>query len=64
MLVAARTTPGHSWANPVMPLLNFAIQNVAVARELSELIDKKFHSYNTMADICKLANAVLYLNKA
>ena len=64
MLVTACTTPGHSWANPVkcvMPLLNFAIQNVAVIRELS---DNKFHSYNTMADICALATAVLYLSKS
>ena len=36
MLTAARTTPGHSWANSVerlMSLLNLAYQNVANSRE-------------------------------
>lgn len=35
-LVACRTAPGHSWANPaerIMSLLNLAFQNTALARE-------------------------------
>lgn len=33
VLIAARTAPGHSWANPaerIMSLLNLAYQNVAL----------------------------------
>lgn len=36
VLIAARTAPGHSWANPaerIMSLLNLAYQNVALYRE-------------------------------
>ena len=61
MLVAARTAPGHSWANPVervMSLLNLTIQNVAVARDaMNEVIERKV-SCSTMADVRKLANTV------
>ena len=47
-----------------MSLLNLATQNVAVARKPSELIVKKLHSCNTMADIRKLATTVPYLKTA
>lgn len=36
MLIAGRTAPGHSWANPVeriMSLLNLAFQNMSLARD-------------------------------
>ena len=58
MLNAARTTPGHSWANSVerlMSLLNLAYQNVANSREFcSADTEKKLTNYTEMADIQKL----------
>ena len=64
MLIAARTAPGHSWANPVERVLNLAIQNVAIAREPSDMIDGKLQSCSTMAEIRKLASTVPFLKKA
>ena len=50
MLIAARTAPGHSWANPVerlMSLLNLAFHNVANSREFcsadTEKKDQEVH---------------------
>lgn len=47
-LIAARTAPGQSWANPVeriMSLLNLALQNVALSRECStDTVEAKLHS--------------------
>ena len=57
-LVAARTAPGQSWANPIewiMSLLNLALQNVALSRESStDTVEAKPRSCNSMADIRKL----------
>ena len=58
MLIAARTAPGHSWANPVerlMSLLNLAYQNMANWREFcSADMDKKLKKCTGMVDIRKL----------
>lgn len=59
MLVAARTAPGHSWANPaerIMSLLNLAYQNVAIFRsEMSSNHEQAIRSCGTMKDIRKKA---------
>ena len=57
-LVAARTPPGHSWTNPVervMPLLNLAIQSVAMSRMPTEQMEGPLRSCNSTADIGKVA---------
>lgn len=57
VLIAARTVPGHSWANPaerVMSLLNLAYQNVALYREeINSSLEQIITSANTMSDIRK-----------
>lgn len=57
VLIAARTAPGHSWANPaerVMSLLNLAYQNVALYRkEMNSNFEQIIKSTNTMSDIRK-----------
>ena len=55
ILIAARTAPGHSWANPaerIMSLLNIAYQNVALFREEMDSTHEQFlRSCNSMNDI-------------
>ena len=56
LLVAARTAPGNSWANPaerIMSLLNLALQNVALTREVCDTqhYEHVLKSANSMADI-------------
>lgn len=55
VLIAARTAPCHSWANPaecIMCLLNLAYQNVALYRkEMNSSLEKIIKSANTMSDI-------------
>jgi len=59
LLIADRTAPGHSWANPVerlMSLLNLAYQNVAHSREhCSADVEQKLRRCTGMADIRKLS---------
>ena len=58
ILIAVRTAPGHSWANPVerlMSLLNLSYQNVANSRGFcSADTEKKLKKCTGMADIRKL----------
>ena len=59
ILIAARTAPGHSWANPaerIMSLLNIAYQNVALFREeMDSTHEQMLRSCNGMSDIRKKA---------
>lgn len=48
LLIAARTAPGHSWLNPVervMSILNLAIQNIALAHNATENMEKVLQSW-------------------
>jgi hypothetical protein len=55
MLIAARTAPGNSWANPaerITSVLNLAVQNVALTRsESTSYIEQVLKSANSMKDI-------------
>lgn len=57
ILIAARTAPGHSWANPaerIMSLLNLAYQNVALYRsEMNSHYEQMLQSCGSMSDIRK-----------
>ena len=68
VLVAARTAPGQSWANPVeriMSLLNLALQNVAISCESStDAVETKLRSCNSMADIRKMPSTHPEIEKA
>jgi hypothetical protein len=59
VVIAGRTAPGHSWANPaerIMSLLNIAYQNVALSREeMSSHNEQIVKSCNTMSDLRKKA---------
>ena len=59
ILIAARTAPGHSWANPaerIMSLLNLAYQNIAVHRsEMNSHYEQCLKSCGSMSDIRKKA---------
>lgn len=59
ILIAARTAPGHSWANPaerIMSLLNIAYQNVAIYRtEMSCHYEQMIKACSSMNDIRKKA---------
>lgn len=61
-LVACRTAPGHSWANPaerIMSLLNIAFQNTALSREESTSdIEQVIRSCNGMGEIRRKAEKV------
>lgn len=58
-LVACRTAPGHSWANPaerIMSLLNLAFQNTALAREQASAdVETAIRSCSSMKEIRKKA---------
>ncbi|KAG5274658.1 hypothetical protein AALO_G00138720, partial [Alosa alosa] len=62
ILVAGRTAPGHSWANPVeriMSVLNLAFQNIALSRqECSAEVEQVLRSCGGMQDIRKKADMV------
>ncbi|XP_053376613.1 uncharacterized protein LOC123531671 [Mercenaria mercenaria] len=59
ILIAARTAPGHSWANPaerIMSLLNLAYQNVALYRsEMSSNYEQMLKACGSMKEIRKKA---------
>ncbi|CAC5366714.1 unnamed protein product [Mytilus coruscus] len=61
-LVACRTAPGHSWANPaerIMSLLNICFQNTALSREESTSdIDQIIKSCNGMSEIRRKSEKV------
>lgn len=61
-LVACRTAPGHSWANPaerIMSLLNIAFQNTALSREeCNSHVEQSLKSCSGMNDIRKKAEQV------
>ncbi|VDI74370.1 Hypothetical predicted protein [Mytilus galloprovincialis] len=54
-LIAGRTAPGNSWANPaerIMSILNLAIQNISLMREEStSAMEQVLRSANSMNDI-------------
>lgn len=62
MLIAGRTAPGHSWANPVeriMSVLNVSIQNTSLARnECDSNTEQILKSANSMAEIRKKSEKV------
>ncbi|XP_062603864.1 uncharacterized protein LOC134265655 [Saccostrea cucullata] len=68
ILIAARTAPGHSWANPaerIMSLLNLAYQNIALHRsEMSSHFEQLLRSCNSMTDIRKKAERERGLEEA
>jgi hypothetical protein len=68
MLVAGRTAPGNSWANPaerIMSLLNLALQNVALTRdECSSAKEQTLKSANSMSEIRDKATKVEGLEEA
>ena len=55
MLIAVRTAPGNSWTNlaeRVMPVLNLALQNVALERSrMSPQMESLLKSKSTMAEV-------------
>ena len=55
LLIAVRTAPGNSWTNlaeRVMPVLNLALQNVALERsKMSPQMESLMKSKHTMADV-------------
>ena len=59
ILIAGRTAPGHSWANPaerIMSLLNLAYQNAALyCDEMDSGKEQMIRACNSMADIRKKA---------
>lgn len=61
-LVACRTAPGHSWANPaerIMSLLNICFQNTALSREESTSeIEQIIKSCNGMSEIRRKSEKV------
>ena len=61
-LVACRTAPGHSWANPaerIMSVLNIAFQNTALAREeMNSEMEQNLRSCSGMNDIRKKAEKI------
>lgn len=62
LLIAGRTAPGHSWANPVeriMSVLNLAFQNTALSREqCSGDVEQILRTCDGMQDIRNKANRV------
>jgi len=60
-MVVVRTAPAQRWGNPMglfMPVLNFGLQSVALAREeMSEIYEKVFKKCNNMNDLRKAAMA-------
>jgi hypothetical protein len=62
LLVALRTAPGHSWANPaerIMSMLNIAFQNTALAREESDTdTEHALKACGSMNEIRKKAERV------
>lgn len=61
-LVACRTAPGNSWANPaerIMSLLNIAFQNTALARDEGNAeFEQNIRGCNSMSEIRKKAEKV------
>ena len=68
VLIAARTAPGNSWANPaerVMSTLNLAIQNTALTRtESTSHYETVLKSANSMNDIRNKSSKVPGLQQA
>lgn len=68
LLVAGRTAPGNSWANPaerIMTLLNLAYQNCALYRdEMTSHLEQVVKSCNTMSDLRSKAERVPDLKEA
>jgi len=62
LLVAGRTSPGHSWLNPcerIMSLINLSLQNVSLTRsECSSGMEQVLRVCNSMADVRKKAEKV------
>ncbi len=61
LLIVARTSPTQSWTNPAEPLmsvLNLALSNCALSRELmSEEFEKKMKKCGGMASVRALAES-------
>ena len=60
MLIALRTAPYHSWANPaerIMSIINLGLQGVAIMRDMMNMeLEDIFKKADTLEEICAAAD--------